>query len=236
MKIDKRFLGLCEIAGNDARPILSGIKFEKNRAVATDGFRLMIIQLEQDISKDDTPIITGQEESDPGECVLPAKGVADILKQIRSNKNIEVLNTAWTVPTQDPWVRFVTTNIDTNTYKELKKIEGDYPKYESVLKIEEKHSIAEVEISAKMLADTLKSMIRAGIGWNDGVQIKIFGANEAVIITGKDHKQREIKAVVMPRRMINPTHEAYIDEDGNEVLCYKCRKGFKEGKHFCNED
>jgi DNA polymerase III sliding clamp (beta) subunit (PCNA family) len=195
MQIDKRILGLCDIARKDGViSALAGVRFEKGKAVATDGYRLLIIEAEEP-RLDDIPRVAGQEPVALENVTVRAKDLVRAVKPIKRNKHVEVLNTAWTVKAEEGFVRLVTTDLETTSIIDSRIIENSYPDYEKVIVKEEPKGVVRVDV--KLLEGLLSAVRKAGVAHID---LEFHGELKPLQIKGKDFKEREVTALVMPIR------------------------------------
>lgn len=203
MIINKKILALCDIASKDGyRPVLNAIKFEKDRAVATDSYSLMVIPLQQ-IDPTDLPEISGQVYSPEIDCVINAVEVSEVAKSIKKNNmDLSWAETAWSVASgDDKTVKFFTTDLDTRSYKEVRKVEGNYPEYNKVLDPAlEKKAVVEISVNPARLVKMLNAMIKAGASKDGYVTLKVSGALDPLVIKANQGTEEIATGLIMPVR------------------------------------
>lgn len=199
--IDKVILAACQIASkDDSRPVLSGIKFEKDRAVATDGFRLITVTY-PDQDPNDMPQL-GERVLNDEEVVLPAKNVEAALKRIPKNPNLPILNCAVIEKEKDGVVTITSTDLNSFSEEKVRKIDGTYPEYQKILdSTKAKEVTAKFSVNAQLMSETLKAMATAlkYLGNATTVAVEVRGSNDPILITCES-KERKIEALVMPVR------------------------------------
>lgn len=206
MILDKRVLGLCEVTATDkSREMLTGVKIESDRAYATDGYMLMVIKL------DDQAHIPG-EESGPTEyeqtptCVVPAsvlKEIAKTIKPMKYERTIPKCNVIYSTPapenevTLNTWVSGKKRSIQA---KRLDITPMEYPNVDRIITAQDKKKKTRITFNPKKMVRLLNALMLAGANENMGITLSITGELDAIILTGKDTEQREIKALLMPIR------------------------------------
>jgi hypothetical protein len=199
MKINKLILGLCLITENSTgRSALEAIKFEGDRAVACDGFRMLIIPVD---NGNDAPAIPGlTAPTDPGECLIPGKFIADMVHQVKTKSRVPDTTKAWTVPAEDGWVKFLTSDGKTNTTKEVRKLEGQiYPDYKKILaENKAKKPVAKISVNPKLLLGMMDAIYRSGV--RSRVTLTINGELDPILFSGLDYENKEVEGLLMPVR------------------------------------
>src|SRR3990167_10389970 len=181
MLLDKKLLGLVKIASNDqGRPVLNGILLSASRAIATDSFRLLEIDLhsEPDI---DLPDVGMPKIEDVGEKhLLPAVEFGKALSAIPVKPLISVLGYAWTSTGHEGTVKIVSTNLTSITAPDIKEVAGDYPDTHKEFPTSEVKATTILDI--KLLSGLLDAISKAGI---EKIKIEIRGLSEPVVLLGE---------------------------------------------------
>ncbi|HZE87067.1 MAG TPA: hypothetical protein VE090_02555 [Methylomirabilota bacterium] len=201
MKIDKRILGVCDIASKEsARPQLASVRFENGKAVATDGYSLMVIEQEK-IEDDEIPKVAGFDYVSVDGLSLPAQPLAKFVKEIKRNKFLPVLSTGWTVRNEEGRVTLATTDLEETSIKEMKQPEGEYPNYQKVIDGEmKKEPVVKISFDPIKMILLLQAMVKAGATSCRPVTVRVSGDLNPIIITTQDGQEREIFALLMPMR------------------------------------
>ncbi len=203
MRINKKILGLVDIVSKEPyRQALTGIRFENGKAIATDGYKLLILELDKtDIN--DLPKIGGQEAIELDNVTVPSKDIKIIAKSIKKSKNIALLNLAWNVKAEDGKVRFITTDLDTNEIFDSKLIEVDYPKYEKILPT--KKPKFKIGVSVEHLEAMATAMRKSGA---DIITLEFNKPLDPIVLKAKDY-DKNIYGLIMPVRLIDEEKKYY---------------------------
>jgi DNA polymerase III sliding clamp (beta) subunit (PCNA family) len=202
MKIDKRVGALIPIAksSDKFRGCLTGINFNKGKAAATDGFRLLVITLDNDFSE----IPEGWDYVDVDNVTLDSDAVSAFVKDIPSKQPLPVLNTGWSSKSSKAeFVRLVCTDLKNTIIRETKVLEGTYPKFESVLSDSlSKKPLAVFKVNPTLLAELLLAMVKAGAMASHGVTFRVVDGSNGIYLKGIDGQRRDVIGLIMPMNMM----------------------------------
>jgi hypothetical protein len=206
--IDKSILAVAQFADkSDLRPALASVYIDNEKMVATDSYKLLEVKHtlrgEADNNAEGFPEIANVNRVRFLEkpVLIPAK---DILKKLKlsTKQPLPVLNTALLCNETEKTIALATTDLETSNVLQLKKVEADFPKYETMFPPAENIG-ASVLMDAKVLIEALTAFIEAGTRSN--VRISIQKTEEggdslrAIMLTGLvEGKTDNRRAIVMP--------------------------------------
>jgi len=212
MFYNKNNLLVHKIASRDnTRPVLSAVKFEPNQTVATDGYKLMMVQTPPDNPTGDV----GDEIGLPAiynENYSPILDRVDVERAIKAMpkpiKHLEWLNGVFlTENTKEQRAELSTHEGSGLSKQTAKPIEGEYPDFMSILpKGEPKARVAVNVKILKQIVDTINMMdVPANI-----IHIEVREPLEPVSISCKTEQKQQVQAVIMPVRV---KEESKVDDD-----------------------
>lgn len=204
MIIDKKILGVCQIASKDVwRPALAGVRIHKGKVVATDGYSLIIAQLPDQSIEENLPAIDGQKYQKVDNALLNAQDLANVAKSIKHHNKLDALNHAWVVQADEGSVRFVTTDLAVNTQMDLPRVVADYPKYENLVDeaVARKKS-HKITVNITKLKTMLDSFIKAGVDKEGMVELDVpDDRTKPLVLRAKDNKQKDLFGLIMAIRV-----------------------------------
>lgn len=214
MLYNKNNLLVYKVAGNDdARPILEAVKFTPTGTIATDGYKLMIVQTPPDT---DTEVFEGLDGLRPNDGnyspIIDRGTVEKVLKNLPAKVIGDfqwLKGTFFTATSDNEVAELITTDGVNHTKHIAKPIQGDYPDYQKIMP-KGKPDI-EVGLSIhhlKGIIDTLKSMglfdtagtIKLGLYKNEGEEAGKPSLKPVSIEAMTDQGQK-VQAVIMPVRL-----------------------------------
>jgi len=179
---------------NPSRPVLNSVMITEDKFVATDSYKLIEITNDGE-PVEEFPMVAGvktvKKLEDP--ILIPAK---DVLKKLKLPKaTMPILEHAILTNDTDKTISLTTSDLETASTLQLKKIEGNFPDYESVMPKSE--PTVTLKFDAKILKETLEAFITKD---HQDIELEVRGDNEALIIKGTENSNINKKAMVMPKR------------------------------------
>ncbi len=177
MLYNKLNLAAAKIAATSNRPSLEGVLFTKDKTVASDSFKLVVVTVDTSVNVDDFPRIDEKEalkEFSP--FLVPAKSLKEI--KFVKNKKLPILNYVAVTYADDKEVEFSTTNLETSETKMLKKIDETFPEYEQLFPTDEPK--ARVTLNANYLLDVLT--ILAEVNKQGTVEIEFYEDGKPLLL------------------------------------------------------
>lgn len=204
--LNRHNLALVELASKDAcRFALCGVYVEAGRTIATDGHCLGIV---------DTPKVEAIEFPDAGDvetptaalkpAIIPTDGCKAIAKALPRRSHLPVLLNARVDVNRtnaNGSVRVVSTDLETTTPVDVKKIEGEFPDVSQVLPSGE--PVLTIGFNALLLARVLKVAGTMARGAANGVKLEFFDKKGTgpVKITCETEEGQAATFLVMPVRL-----------------------------------
>ncbi len=187
MILDRTLKALKYIVAKDNnRPVLSGILFDENIAMGTDGFKLMIMRLPNQ-----------ESQTLQNKLILNMKSVVNAVKRL-GKAPYDSLSA-----TEDP-IEGDTINIkgldkDGSGFVEVaKKIEGTYPNHASMItNAIQKDGKSVTYIGVNNMLEAFQALKNAGV---DNVLIKITDEIDPIYMVGKNVNGR-VEILLMPVRI-----------------------------------
>ena len=182
-------LNITKIASkNENRPELTGVFFKSDKTVATDTFRLIEMSTPSNVKPEDYPKLPSGKTAMRG-CkpfIVSAKELSKI--KIPNNKTLPIVNHLAIGHVDDQRVELLTTDLETEQVKSLRRIDGNFPDYEKLFPVDK--PIAEVELNADYLSELLNIMGK--LNNLKSVKIKFHGPDKPLVLeaSGPDQKAR----------------------------------------------
>jgi DNA polymerase III sliding clamp (beta) subunit (PCNA family) len=178
---------------NPSRPVLTGVLVTNEKIVATDSFKLIEITHKSEDSAD-FPIVPGVKLVDQLESpvLLPAK---DLLAKLKfpAKVPLPILEGGALCNDSENNVGIVTSDLETSTTLQFKKIKGDYPDYTRVMP--EKPAVQTILMDAQVLMDALQAFKDDNTNL---VELQFFTNLRPLMLVGKSKENENKKALVMP--------------------------------------
>lgn len=192
---------VSNIASKDnTRPILTGIKFETNATIATDGYKLMICETPKDISSEDLGDLPSVKDNNYN-VIIPKDMVDNVSRSLPKKPIFEWLKNAYFTNNSDNTsVEMITTDGVSTQKHTGKTIEGEYPKYSEV--VPKGKPINSVRLNIKYLKQIVDTFAKMDI--EDGcINIQTYADLLPVSITAKTSQDQNVQAVIMPVKVNN---------------------------------
>ena len=211
MMYNKNNLAIHRIASADeSRPVLTGVRFESNSTVATDGYKLMIVQTPPDDGSEAIEGLDGlHTQAGHYNVNIDRKTIATIERDLPKKPMFEWLKGMFfTASSDDKVAELMTTDGVNHTKHIAKPIEGEYPDYNAILpKGKPSQSVAFNVKQMKGLIDTFNAMnleSTAGV-----IKLDLYANTDsdsptslkAMQFTAKTSEGQNIQAVLMPVRV-----------------------------------
>ena len=202
MLLDKKITALCSIASKEeGRPILQSIKLANSKAITTDGFRLLEIELPKWEGYQEELPSTGHDPlvNDEPYLIL-ASELKKALDMIPKKSTLPILGYAWTAKSSmENTVKIVSTDLSTLNAPEIRLVEGSFPETEKVKPTGK--SVFEISVNAVLLAELLTAMVKAGAGENSNNPVKLkFYLDKPIMLEAATQDKRKITGLLMPVR------------------------------------
>ena len=178
---------------NPSRPVLTSVMVTNEKIVATDSFKLIEITHKTEDSAD-FPTVPGvklvQELEAP--VLLPAK---DLLAKLKFpiKAPLPILENGALCNDSEKTIGIVTSDLDTSTTLQFKKVEGDFPDYSRIMPQEP--PVQTILMDAEILIEALQA-------FKDGntnlVELQFFSDVRPLMLLGKTEENENKKALVMP--------------------------------------
>lgn len=197
MILNKQILGACLVASKDEnKPALSSVLIKDNHAIATDGYRLIDIELPK-LNPKELPNMGIYE--DMAEALLDSQGLKKALTKIPKKTELPILENTWTVKgTMENTVNFVSTDLDTieNTTVKTRDVK-EYPHYEKIIPVQGDNLKAKVTVSVELMINQLQAFLKAGA---DLVTLEIREPLNPIGMYAKNSPETKISGLLMPVR------------------------------------
>lgn len=198
MIIPKKLLSTLEIASKDlSRPGLGSVRFEDHKAIATDGFKMVIYNLPEQNGLELPEVGRGHFAiSEP--ISLNAMELKKCLSLIPYKTSLPVLQNAWTeVGESKEAIKITSSDLATVNQSELKLQTDNYPDYKKVLP--KSKPVGVVAVNGKYLIEVVTALIKAR-SWNTDniVTIEIRGEREPLLFKAQGDEKNDILGVLMP--------------------------------------
>lgn len=208
MIFNRKILGVTSIAAkrSDPRSQLKSVRFEGNKAIATDGYLLIVAEL-PDVQLEMLPTNEEYTYNEVSDVSIDAESIALIARSIEkdvkaSKTKIEKKNYAFSVKGEDGKVKIATINTKDfeNRYIAVEKepTEGEFVSWGKIAN-EDKPVLASVRFNIDLMIRMLQAMKKAGVeGSSSDVLLQLTDKNDPIVIIGSTEEAKEIKGVVMP--------------------------------------
>jgi len=207
MIFNKKILGVTAIASKDSsNPQLKSVRFEGNKAIATDGFLLITAEL-PDVQLEMLPTNEEYTFEDINDISVDAETIALIARSIEkdvkaSKTQVEKKNYAFTVKGEDGKVKIATINTKDfeNRYIAVEKevTEGEFVNWGKVAG-EDKPLLASTSFNIDLMIKMLQAMKKTGVAGDSAtVKLLITDKKDPIVIMGSDEEAKEVKGIVMP--------------------------------------
>ena len=194
--LNKDLLLAAKFASKDpSRPVLTSVMVTNEKIVATDAFKLIEIT-HKTPGSEDFPIVPGvklvQELEAP--VLLPAKDLLTKLK-FPTKAPLPILENGALCNESEKTIGIVTSDLETSTTLQFKKIEGDYPDYSRIMP--EEPPTQTILMDAEILIEALQA-------FKDGnknlVELQFYTNTKPLMLVGKTTENENKKALAMPCR------------------------------------
>ncbi len=200
MLLDKKLTAVCTIASKEeGRPVLQAVKLANGKATATDGFRLLEIDLPKwDKYEEELPTTGHEPLTNDEPYQILATELKKALDLIPTKTTLPILQHAWTAKgTRENTVKIISTNLETTNSPEFTLVEGNYPEVDKIKPQEA--PVFEISVNAKLLAELLQAMVKAEPLANT-VKMSFYDPLKVVKLEAQDFDKRNIVGYIMPVR------------------------------------
>lgn len=177
MLYNKANLSVAKFAGkSEAKPELTGVLFASKLTVATDGFRLVEIDVPRDVTKEEYPL---------KDKVM--RGFKPFIANVIGVKTIPCSPNNGFVGIKhihEEMIDFVADDIKDSVL--VNKISGTFPEYESLFP--KGKPVAEVTVNAKWLAEMLT--VLGALHNNNEMKMKLYQKNKPLVLEAGTDRQR----------------------------------------------
>lgn len=208
MYLNRANLEIAALASTDASRLgLCSVRVEAGRTMATDGHALGIVATPA-LDPKDYPAVGGLTETDAGfqPCSIPVDTAKALLRAIPKRSHVPVLACAKVdvaASNANGVFRAVTTDLETTTPVEGRKIEASYPDVDQVVPSgKPAHTTA---FDASLLGKVLTTAVKMGLrGRTPTVTLAFYGKDGEgpVKITAETEAGQAVTFVVMPVRRL----------------------------------
>lgn len=211
MMYNKNNLAIHRIAGIDeSRPVLAGVRFESNATVATDGYKLMIVETPKDSDDQAVDGLDGiRIKQGHDNVVIDRNTVAKIERELPKKPLFEWLRGTFFTATSDSQVAELMTTDGVNHTKHIAKpIEGEYPDYAKIIP-KDKPAVT-VAVNSKLLKQIIDTFCAMDLrGTAHIIKIQLFDNHAGIdsptslmpmSITAETIEGQNVQAVLMPIR------------------------------------
>ncbi len=171
-------LDVAKFASKDStRYSLNSILVEPGATVATDGHQLVKVSAPNHETKlENFPVIPGVTMVRPSaNFLLPASTALEVSKQIPRKSTIPVLQNAAVLDAGPDHVGMVTTDLDSAKPVTVRKVEGTFPSYQTVIDDLEKVTVqSEVKLNGLLLGELAKFLGQFNGGRQPEIKLTIF--------------------------------------------------------------
>jgi len=194
MIYNKNNLNVAKIVSkNKMRIEISGVLFTKDKTVATDSFRLIEISTPKGLNYNDFPFSKGEgivskgfepfiaDASDLKKIVIPKKG------------SLPILHTTVIGSVRSEAVNFTTSDIESTDNVIVRKIKGEYPKYEEIIPTGK--PLVTFTVNAEYLIGVLEVLGKLERGHK--VEMKFYGETKPMVLEAGNEEIQKGRAVIM---------------------------------------
>ncbi len=208
-------LDVAKFASKDSTRLnLNSILVEPRATVATDGHQLVKVSAPNHETKlENFPVIPGVTMVRPTvNFLLPASTALEVSKQIPRKSTFPVLQNAAVLDAGTDHVGMVTTDLDSAKPVTVRKVEGIFPNYQTIIDDLEKVTVqSEVTLNGLLLGELAKFLGQFNGGKQPAIKLTIFEpiknsegevkCQRAVRLTATNSDTgQEAYAVLMPMR------------------------------------
>lgn len=184
-----------KIASKDeSRPILNGVKFEPEATIATDGFKMLIVETPKDVEADDMGDLPSVNQSNYN-VVIDKDTVENVRRSLPKKPILPWLKNAYFTDSSDDVAQMITTDGLSSQKHSAHVVEGDYPAYAAV--IPSGSPLANTHVNVKFLKQLVDTLNQMDIEENT-IQINVYADDMPVTITAKTEQDQNVQAVIMP--------------------------------------
>ncbi len=199
MIYNRNNFAIAVLAPGAERHYLDGIHITPEFTEVTNGHYLVRVSRPEGLEVADLPavheIMTGKKKGQKIDFILPASAAKEIEKAIPKNGTIPILRNAWLGDnTNEEYIEFISTDLETHRPIKARKIEAKYPNTEAVLpKTPPNMSIGfNPDLMIKLCQQFKKMKINA-------VKLDLRGITEAMALSGQcPETLQKIEALLMP--------------------------------------
>lgn len=201
MLLNKHNLAIASHAAQKSvREVLQAIYVTPTHTVATDSYRLLEVELPEQVtneqlphsmqSNDALPFLMRLDQAKQVEKAIPKKPILPILQNAVTSLKGEIATI-----TTSPDLSSEQTTVCT-------VINGNYPDYKRI--VPEGEPVASIKLNAGYLADMAGYIAKHSMGNDAGasqVIIEFHGYNKPIVCRAKTEEQQKIMGILMPLRM-----------------------------------
>lgn len=182
---------------DDTRPVLTGVLFQSEATIATDGYKMIMVETPKDDSvsdfnASDMPVPIDSSKSTN----IPKDTVDSIARSLPRKPILPWLSNAYFTEKSDDICQIVTTDGVNHQKHTVKPIEGQYP---DVMKVfPDGPAVATVNLNIKHLKEVIDCLSKMDLQDSKTVKIRVYADLKPVSFELKTKQGQRVQALLMP--------------------------------------
>ena len=192
---------------DETRPAINGVLVDKNKLVATDGHRMIVVEDKAIDSAKDWPVNGVDWQASNKPFIIPASAINKAIKNIPKSKDtrgLPILEKVAIGETPENTITLQTTDLDTtdNVKTKILYSNSKFPDYERVIPTlgEVGGYDKKVGLNARYMIEALQLMINFADEKSKMVTFHMKDENHSIVLTC-ENEETKTTCVVMPMRL-----------------------------------
>lgn len=190
---------------DNGKIILQGVKFEKDKTVATDGYKLIEVKNPDEMLDDkEFPQINEDNKTikfNENGCIIPTKSIKKVLSNLTNkNPNLPILNNCIFLNSNKENSKIATTDLEQIDIVKVRNIIGDYPDCNEIIpkNIDNKEYI-KIIVNIKFLKEIIETISKMNLSsQNINLYLSSENKEKPIIIKTNTKEKQNITALLMP--------------------------------------
>ena len=190
---------------DETRAALNGVLVDKNKLVATDGHRMIVVEDKAIDNSKDWPVNGVDWQASNKPFIIPSSAINKAIKNIPKSKDtrgLPILEKVAIGETPENTITLQTTDLDTTDNVKTKTVDGKFPDYERVIPTlgEVGGYDKKVGLNAHYMIEALQLMINFADDKSKMVTFHMKDENHSIVLTC-ENEETKTTCVVMPMRL-----------------------------------
>ena len=190
---------------DETRAALNGVLVDKNKLVATDGHRMIVVEDKAIDNSKDWPVNGVDWQASNKPFIIPSSAINKAIKNIPKSKDtrgLPILEKVAIGETPENTITLQTTDLDTTDNVKTKIVNGKFPDYERVIPNlgEVGGYDKKVGLNAHYMVEALQLMINFADEKSKMVTFHMKDENHSIVLTC-ENEETKTTCVVMPMRL-----------------------------------